>query len=218
MRPLRDSSSRHNSLAGRRRQSIGGSLLPKNGEDMTPQKAERSLLESTTASYSSSSVGRGSYVSRRQSFGGDSPAGEAPIRDRRAMLEAWRQARQGNGNEQPAEVDTKKRPRNDPPLPPSHSMTPSGRKLQRTQYSQEEAFSHSSGMAFYDDDVENQSHGSSLLTSRTPIGKRRGLGSARRSLLGRNIAPSVGKIDAMHRTDSKACFLDQFLSRSIPVR
>ena len=214
MRPLRDSSSRHNSLAGRRRQSIGGPLLPKNGEVTTPQKAERSLLESTTAAYSSSSaVGRGSYASRRQSFGGDSPAGETPIRDRRAMLEAWRQARQGNGsNEQPAEVDTKKRPRNDPPLPPSHSMTPSGRKLQRTQYSQEEAFSHSSGMAFYEDDVENQSQGSSLLTSRTPIGKRRGLGSARRSLLGRNIAPSVGKIYALQRTKSKASSVDPFLS------
>ena len=200
MRPLRDSSSRHNSLAGRRRQSVGGALLPTNGEATTPQKVGRSLLESTTASYSSS-VGRGSYVSRRQSFGGDSPAGETPIRDRRAMLEAWRQARQGNGNEQTADVDTKKRPRTDPPLPPSHSMTPNGRKLQRTQYSQDEAFSHSSGMAFYDDDVENQSQGSSLLTSRTPIGKRRGLGSARRSLLGRNIVPSVGKLHAVYRLD-----------------
>lgn len=129
--------------------------------------------------------------------GGGTPTG---IRDRRAMLEAWRQARQGSSSslhsiEPAAEVvDHKKRPRAEPPLPPSHSMTPSRRKLPRTHYSQEENFSQGSGMAFYDDDVENHSQGSGLLTSRTtPRGNRRGLGSARRSLLGRNIAPHVGK-------------------------
>jgi hypothetical protein len=192
LRPLSDGSSRFNSLSGRRRQSVGGAYLPKDAGETTPQKVGKSLLDSTSASYSSS-VGRASSVSRRQSVGGDALQGETPTRDRRAMLEAWRQARQGNRDpEREAVVDTKKRARIDQPLPPSNSMTPSRRKFPRTNYSQEDSVAQTRGMAFYEDDVENQIHGSSFLTSRTQTGVRRGLGSARRSVLGRVIAPPVG--------------------------
>lgn len=196
-RALRDSSARFNSLAANRRQSMGGQ-----GKDSetTPRKSHTSLLESTgfrEGSLSSSSI-RAVSAPRRQSIGGDALRGETPIRDRRAMLEAWRQARAGNrGNE---EVDNKKRARNDPPLPPSNAFTPVPKKLQRANnYSQEsETPSQNSSIPFYDDENEQHSRASSLLTSRTPMGRRGKLGSARRhSLLGRNVVHPIGKFTTM---------------------
>eukprot|EP00934_Nitzschia_sp_Nitz4_P008201 Nitzschia sp. Nitz4//scaffold154_size52827//16137//18633//NITZ4_006774-RA/size52827-augustus-gene-0.22-mRNA-1//-1//CDS//3329537302//8191//frame0 len=122
---------------------------------------------------------------RRQSVGG-ALAGETPIRDRRAMLEAWRQQRADNRSNE--NTEPKKRARHDPPLPPS-GVTTTSRMFPSSQESQ--PFSQpspSSSIAYYDDEAENQSRGSSLLTSRTPLGRRGKLGSARRhSLLGRNV-------------------------------
>lgn len=170
--------------------------------DQSPQKTQRSLLDSYGSRenllVSSSNVT--GAPPRRQSLGGGALRGETPLRDRRAMLEAWRQARVENRGHE--DVDTKKRSRAEPPpLPPSTAFTPSGRKVQRTHdYSQEsERLSqHSSGwdqtIQYYDDEADNQSRGSSLLTSRTPISRRGKLGSARRhSLMGRNIGQATGK-------------------------
>jgi hypothetical protein len=202
-RPLRDGSSRYNSLSARRRQSLGGGLAKES--DTTPQTSQRSLLDSygSRENLHGSSANLAGSAPRRQSLGGDALRGETPIRDRRAMLEAWRQARAENRDHE--DVDLKKRCRTDPPLPPSNAFTPNRRKVRRTHdFSQEsEGFSqHSSRvdqtLQYYDDETENQSRGSSLLTSRTPISGRGKLGSARRhSLLGRNIGQATGKLAAM---------------------
>jgi hypothetical protein len=191
---LRESSSRHNSLAGGRRQSFGGGGA---NEETTPQKTRRGLLD--TAGFRDgalSSASRAASAPRRQSLGGDASTSETPTRDRRAMLAAWRQARTGNPGE---ETETKKRIRNDPPLPPSSSYTPSSRKLPRTQHaysqesedhvslSQNSTGSHS--VNCYDDGSENNSRGARIqLSSGTPLSRRGKLGSARRhTLLGRNV-------------------------------
>jgi hypothetical protein len=203
LRPLRDGSARYNSLSARRRQSLGSGLSK--GSDTTPQKSQGSLLDAygSRENLHGSSANSAGSAPRRQSFGGDALRGETPTRDRRAMLEAWRQARVGNRDQE--DVDVKKRCRTDPPLPPSNSFTPNRRKVQRTHdYSQEnEGFSQQSNrgnqtLQYYDDEAESQSRGSSLLTSRTPIGRRGKLGSARRhSLLGRNIGQATGKSATM---------------------
>ncbi len=193
-RPLRDSASRHNIIASHRRQSFGGQVKE---SETTPQKSQKSLLDSSVfreGSLSSSST-RAISAPRRQSLGGDALRGETPIRDRRAMLEAWRQARAGNSTNE--EVETKKRIRNDPPLPPSNAFTPIHRKLQRiNNYSQEsETPSQSSIVQSHDEEFENQSRTGSLLSSRTPRERRGKLGSARRhSLVGRNVGQYNGKL------------------------
>lgn len=170
---LRECSSRYNSLAGRRRQSFA----PVANDDISPQKPRRGLLDTTGLS----------------STRGDGLRSETPIRDRHAMLQAWRQARAGNRGE---EVDTKKRTRADPPLPPSAAYTPS-RKIQRTQgFSQDSdelvqpSQNSTPSIAFYDDESENTSRGgTTLLSARTPLSRRAKLGSARRhSLMGRSVA------------------------------
>ena len=188
---LRDGASRHNSLARRRRQSFGGDTKD---EETTPQKPRRGLLDSTFGDGH-----RPSSVSRRQSFGGDALRSETPIRDRRAMLEAWRQARAGQNTD---DNETKKRVRNDPPLPPSMAFTPNGkdrgysRKVQRThggglsQESDGYSISQNTQSANnYDEGSEMMSRsGASLLTSHTPLSRRSKLGSARRkSMSGRKI-------------------------------
>jgi hypothetical protein len=121
--------------------------------------------------------------------GGDALRGETPIKDRRAMLEAWRKARRGGEDTEP-----KKRTRADPPLPPTNS-----RKIQRThasnsqdsedqQISLSQNSSASYSINYYDDETENSRAGNSILSSKTPRGRRVKLGSARRkSLMGRNI-------------------------------
>lgn len=211
MRGLRDGSSRYNSSG---RQSIGFGLHS-NKDDVgitTPQKERRGLIDSAgfrENSTFSSSLSRSSSVPRRQSLGGESFRSATPTRDRRAMLEAWRQQRQGNRAPAAAEetmVDaTKKRTRNDPPLPPSAStasFTPSSRKMARTNTFEQQQPQETIGsgtIAFYDDEAEeSMSRGSSLRSSRASLGGRRGkLGSARRSILGRKIGqPLEGTLDA----------------------
>lgn len=189
MSGLRDGSSRFNSIGRSRRQSIGIGGLK--GDATTPQKERRGLIDSSGLRENafSSSLGRSSSVPRRQSLGGDSFRSGTPVKDRRAMLEAWRQARAGN--RAPEEAENKKRVRNDPPLPPSSSgsFTPGSRKIARTNniHNEQETIG-SSTIAFYDDEEEHLSRGSSLLSSRTSMAPRGKLGSARRhSLLGRNI-------------------------------
>jgi len=192
---LRDGASRVNSVSGRRRQSFGGGTK---NEETTPQKQRRGLLDSA---FREGSVGcsgsRAASAPRRQSFGGDALRSETPIRDRRAMLQKWREARAGQTGE---ENETKKRARNDPPLPPSSAFTPNskdrgyGRKLPRTNaFSQDsDEYSHSQNsqsLTYYDDESENASRASgSLLSARTPLGRRGKLGSARRQTMsGRKI-------------------------------
>lgn len=174
---------------------------------------------------------RSSSSSRRQSFGGDGILSRSklsrnnhhttgtPIRDRRAMLEKWRQSRGTGtpattesigGDSYPSSIETRKRTRGDPPLPPSskshRSATPNhshyqenhhpsngGKYDSRTQMQQ-------STIEYYDndDDMENarlDGYGttSSLLSARTPASnrsRRQTMGSARRkttTLLGRGI-------------------------------
>lgn len=162
-------------------------------DETTPQKERRGLIDSSAfrdSAFSSSSV-RSSSVPRRQSLGGDSLRSGTPVRDRRAMLEAWRQARAGNRGTE--EDETKKRVRNDPPLPPSGAggFTSVSRKLARTNSHNTEHETIGSGsIAFYDDEAESASRGSTFLSSRASMGRRGKLGSARRhTLLGRNVAP-----------------------------
>jgi hypothetical protein len=116
---LKDSSSRYNSLASGRRQSFGGGA---DGET-TPQKPRRGLLDTAGFRDGSlpSSASRSASAPRHQALDGDALRSETPIRDRRAMLAAWRQARAGQRGE---DTETKKRTRGDPPLPPSSSYTP----------------------------------------------------------------------------------------------
>jgi hypothetical protein len=198
---LRDGASRSNSVAGgRRRQSFGGGAKP---EETTPQKQRLGLLDSSFRDGTLGSSGsRAASAPRRQSFGGDALRGETPIRDRRAMLQAWRVARTGQNGE---ENETKKRARNDPPLPPSSAFTPNSkdrgysRKLPRSthglsqdndDYSRSQ---NSQSMNYYDDDSDNGGRaGGSLLSSRTPLGRRGKLGSARRQTMsGRKILQST---------------------------
>ena len=194
---LRDGSSRYNSLAGRSRESFGGTEDGGN----SPQKMRRGLLDTT------------GYRTRRQSLGGDALRSELPIRDRRAMLQAWRQNKASQREE---DNDSKKRSRGDPPLPPCSSHTSNSdysfgnsRKLQKSlthsqesddqgSFSQNSAFSVANG---YDDESVNHSKGSgSLLAARTPLKRRGKLGSARRqSLMGRSFPKMDGKsFFAMH--------------------
>ena len=164
---FKDGSSRFNSYTSRRRQSFGGL---NNDDETSPLKHRRGLLDST------------GYR------GGDSLRTETTITDRRAMLEAWRQARaakQSNGEE----GENRKRTRADPLLPPTDS-----RKIARTHISsqnsedQQAPLSQTStasySVQYHDDESEV-----SLLSARTPRGRRGKLGSARRqsTLMGRSL-------------------------------
>lgn len=186
---FRDGSSRFNSYNSRRRQSLGGG---NSDGEMTPQKHRRGVLDSSgfrDGALSSSS--RASSAPRR-SLGGDSLRSETPIKDRRAMLAAWRQARAATqqGGE---DNENRKRTRADPLLPPTAS-----RKIPRANtFSQDSEDQHaplsqnstaSYSVQYYDDESENSRAGSSLLSVRTPRGRRGKLGSARRhTLMGRNV-------------------------------
>lgn len=165
-----------------------------------------------------SSNHRSSSAPRRQSFGGSGLLSrsntaahtastiETPIRDRRAMLEAWRKARGGDAcGGDPSSVETRKRTRGDPPpLPPSS-------KQHRTTLSQDHVSNASAvyyvhqthhnhhptadlnsqssmrsnqTIDYYDNDIENRI----AITARTPSSRQGTMGSARRkSLMGRNI-------------------------------
>ena len=211
-RPLRDGSALYNSLSSKRRKSLGSGM--KVESDSSPQKDQRSLLDSYCSRENLLTASREPAKSgaRRQSFGGDAFRGETPIRDRRAMLEAWRQARAEKSHDN---LDTKKRSRADPPLPPTNGFTPKHRKFHRTQDSSQESgvlSQLSTGtdqtLHHYDDEAENQSRGSSLVISRTPINRWGHLGSARRhSLLGRNIGQATGKFSVCRSSSWPASFL-----------
>jgi hypothetical protein len=161
---------------------------------------------------------RSSSVPRRQSFSGsglislsavvNSNSTATPIRDRRAVLEAWRKARCGEtsntGNvEDLSSIETRKRTRGDPLLlPPSskhyrtnmshdYACTSFGQSLHQnshpraaeTQY-QNSILSSNLTIDYCDNDIENRS----AFTARTPSSRRGTMGSARRkSLMGRNI-------------------------------
>ena len=204
-RALRDGSSRYNTgnVSVNRRQSHGGVVNGKDGlennSQTTPQKNRKTLLDSSAfrqGTLSSSST-RAMSAPRRQSFGGDALGPEAQTRDRRAMLEAWRQARAGNRSGD--DDDTRKRARNEPPLPPTSTCTPVHTKVQRTatgicNISGSQTPSQTSYIQCYDEDSDYQNRTGTLLTSRTPVGRRGLLGSARRnSLVGRNVGPPIGK-------------------------
>ncbi|OEU17114.1 hypothetical protein FRACYDRAFT_184776, partial [Fragilariopsis cylindrus CCMP1102] len=120
----------------------------------TPQKSSRAAHQDSRQRSSSSS--------RRQSFGGDGllsrsnyhttvASSGTPIRDRRAMLEKWRNSR-GGGSSTPvpppaggdrvgsgndaSSIETRKRTRGDPPLPPTskvHRPTTSTHKLSQSE-------------------------------------------------------------------------------------
>jgi hypothetical protein len=163
-----------------------------------------------------SSTRRSSSVPRRQSFGGEgllsahrqhingNNSGETPVRDRRAMLQAWRQAREGDSSS--IDATRKRTARGDPLLPPSSKhpkvTMPSGssnvgatlpHEHRYTGLEQMENRSHQSALNYYDDDEENRTIGGSshiLFSARTPS-SRRAIGSARRkSILGRSVVHS----------------------------
>jgi len=135
----------------RSRMSLGGGALRRGGAPLVDNSSHLNVRSSalsddeyhTTPRKSSrlqDSRLRSSSVSRRQSFGGDgllsrsnqlttSAKSATPKRDRRAMLEKWRQSR-GDEDSTPAprgvpppgdtsSVENRKRTRGDPPLPPS---------------------------------------------------------------------------------------------------
>jgi len=198
--PLVDSSSRLNS-----RYDTGSD----DENSITPRKSSASSYSSTRR--------RSSSVPRRQSFGGDgllsrgnyvtsSATSGTPIRDRRAILEQWRQSRAAaagtGGARAPADdapvVDTRKRYRGDPPLPPTskqpRSMTSNTHSHYAQNYSQESnLYSNGGGIELYDDDMDSRTTGyaaTSVLSGRTPSSSRRTtMGSALRKtpLLGRSV-------------------------------
>lgn len=222
-RVLGEGSSRLNSR-------YGSSNLLSSAEDIdldTPQKsygsnhgivpAPSDYSINSAATASASDRRRSSSMPRRQSFGGGEGllsqhrqllnggnSGETPLRDRRAMLQAWRQAKEGDCNS----IDTsrKRTARGEPLLPPTSkhprstlttTSNPSGGCLSNERHysgvEQTENRSHHSTINYYDDDAENRTIGGSshiLLSARTPS-SRRGMGSARRkSILGRNVGHS----------------------------
>jgi hypothetical protein len=221
-------------MSSRRRMSLGGGALRRNvlaehsstanvisnsqrftlsiQEDCgTPQKS----IELDGSTYgSASSKRRSSSVPRRQSFGGNSllshgiaanqSSAETPIRDRRAMLEAWRRARGGDGASvgagDPSSVETRKRTRGDPPLlPPSSKQHRTTLSQDRTSLSGTQSLyqpHHPSDINsqaslrsthtidYYDQDAENRG----AFTAHTPSSRQGTIGSARRkSLMGRSI-------------------------------
>jgi hypothetical protein len=166
----------------------------------------------------SSSKYRSSSVPRRQSFGGsgllsrttavNSNSIETPIRDRRAVLEAWRKARGGDTSdadvaEYASSFETRKRTRGDPPLlPPStkhyrtnlsqdHATTAFGQILHQNNHHRcTEVQSQSSVLSsnLTIDSCDNNTENHSTFTARTPSSRRGIIGSAsRKSLMGRNI-------------------------------
>lgn len=199
---LGDGASRHNSslsLSARRRQSFGG-----REEDGTPQKSHTSVLDTYEVRGSGGLLGdsasrrRSVSAPRRQTL--DAQQSETPQKDRRAMLTAWRQAR-ATGNPDGGENKKRTRGLDTPPLPPSayaSAGTPSSatadftsytiRKQRKVQQELEDTISLShasvgaqSTIQYYDgDSASDDRAGGSLLTSRTPSGKRRGLGAAAR--------------------------------------
>jgi hypothetical protein len=174
----------------------------------------------TNGQCSASFKQRCSSVPRRQSFGGsgllslstavNSYSTETPIRDRRAVLEAWRKGRvvdtaSDGVTEDPSSILSRKRTRGGtaPLLPPSskhyrtnlsqdHASNSFGQSFhQNNHHGETEVHSESSNLSsrmaidYCDNDVENHS---SIFTARTPSTRRGTMGSARRkSLMGRNI-------------------------------
>jgi hypothetical protein len=207
-RVLGEASSRFNS-------SYGSSA---DGHDLiVPQKSyvssgagivlEPEFIGNDGGSAPGSSRRRSSSAPRRQSFGGEgllshhrqlgngTNTGETPIRDRRAMLQAWRQAREGESNS--IDATRKRTARGEPPLPPTSkhpkmAMTATS-AASAASLSQDEHRSRHSTVNYFDDDDENRTigGGSTILFSvRTPS-SRRGMGSARRkSILGRSVFQS----------------------------
>jgi hypothetical protein len=204
----------------------------------TPQKSSRAAHQDSRQRSSSSS--------RRQSFGGDgllsrsnyhitATSSGTPIRDRRAMLEKWRNSRGGSSTPVPppaggggsgsgsgndaSSVETRKRTRGDPPLPPTSKVLRStasthshySHSQENQQYNGGNHDSHSqiqqSNIEYYEDDMESTRTGdngttTNLLSVRTPSSSRsrRGtMGSARRktTLLGRNVVQNnrEGELD-----------------------
>jgi len=204
--PLLDSSSRFNSRSGNASDDEYSS---------TPHKSSASSYASTRQ--------RSSSVSRRESFGGDgllsrsnyttssSTTSGTPVRDRRAMLAQWRQSRAAAASKGsvPAPVDdtfpavdTRKRYRGDPPLPPTskqHRSTASTTHSHYTHSHSQENSHYSNGgtIEYYDDDMDSRTNGYGAATSvrsvRTPSSSRRTtMGSALRKtpLLGRSVIQS----------------------------
>jgi hypothetical protein len=201
---LRDSSSRYNSSissSSRRRQSFGGGGGGGDNELSTTPHKPRGLLDSSSSVLSglrdepSARTTRSTSLPRRESFGGDNLRSETPVKDRRAMLAAWRVAKTGNREPNETDVDTtKKRNRGyeAPPLPPTdYHQSRKQQKVQQHMHldggdeplplSQNSAVSQS--IQYYDDETTGDFSraGSSLLSARTPSSRRRGLlGAARR--------------------------------------
>lgn len=224
----------------RSRMSLGGGALRRGGAPLVDNSSHFNVRSSelsddeyhTTPRKSSrlqDSRLRSSSVSRRQSFGGDgllsrsnhrttSATSETPKRDRRAMLEKWRQSR-GDEDSTPAarggagdalSVETRKRTRGDPPLPPSskthrsatstHSLYPPSQEKQHCNGGKHDYHSQKkqSTIEYYDDDdmestrPDGHATTTSILSARTPSSsrsRRTTMGSARRktTVLGRSI-------------------------------
>ena len=163
-----------------------------------------------------SSGTRDSSASRRQSVCCGVSQSETPKSDRRAMLEAWRQARAGAIDG----VEPKKRNRMQEPLfllPNSNLNTPSTkdfarRKQQKIEIQENATLSQPTGESLLVkcSDNENANEVVSLMSARTPLGRRpKGLGSARRkTFLGKPVLQvSEGKNDTNCRIKRRLYFL-----------
>lgn len=180
----------------RSRMSLGGGALRRGVLDGSSRYNIRSSASDdeyqTTPkkSYSSRQSLGGESLLSRSTYGAGNGAASSGVVDRRAMLEKWRQQRNAaaaassDGNSENASVETRKRNRGDPPLPPAS-------KQHRSTNSH---YSHQSiEMDHSDDETENRGYGGSVLSGRTPSSNRRmTMGSARRKtpLLGRSVVPS----------------------------
>ena len=200
---LRDASSRYNSsLSSASRRLKVSSPGGRDGEE-TPQKTHRGVLDSYDFRSSllgdASSRTRSASAPRRQSFGGDALAlrSETPQKDRRAMLEKWRQARAAGNRGQDTENKKRSRGADTPPLPPGmYTNTPSSssaeanayqsRKFQKVQQEADDTLSQISGfnqsINYFDDESGSDMgrSGGSRLIARTPSRSRRGLGGPAR--------------------------------------
>ena len=182
----------------RSRMSLGGGALRRGVLDGSSRYNVRSATSddeyqtTPTKGYSTrQSLGGEGLLSRSYATGG--ATNTSGVVDRRAMLEKWRAQRNGGVTGTPAidenSVETRKRNRGDPLLPPvskQHRSTTasSTHSYYSNPYSQENVGDYS------DEEPENRGYGGSVLSGRTPSSNRRmTMGSARRKtpLLGRSV-------------------------------
>jgi len=208
----------------RSRMSLGGGALRRGVLD----GSSRYNVRPTAASDDEYLTTPKKSFSSRQSLGGEGllsrsnysvGSSSSSIVDRRAMLEKWRQSRNGGGasvdtSGDAASMETRKRNRGDPPLPP---VSKQHKSSSSTHGYHSQTNSQDNSIEYYDDDVENRNggYGGSVLSSRTPASKsnrRMTMGSARRKapLLGRTVIQNNREGKTWAHTENFAFFPNIF--------